>query len=138
MSQGILPGWVRSINSDLQSCSKTRQQETSFSGIGDHSHHRLHSFLWVMCVVLCHKRERETHAEIKNGERREEKKGRKAKRDEQKNEREKWTKKKVMKETGNMLKDEKRNKKGRNKNKKWRFFLGWFFVFQSEGRKGFF
>ena len=28
---------------------KTRQQETSFSDIGDHSHHCLHSFLLVTC-----------------------------------------------------------------------------------------
>ena len=34
---------------------KSRQQETSFSDLGDHSHHCLHSFLLVTCLVLCHR-----------------------------------------------------------------------------------
>ena len=86
------------------------------------------------------KRERETlRQEIKKewrkGEKR--KRGEKQKEMNQKNEREKWTQKTAMKETGgNMLKDENETKKGRNKNKKWRFFLGWFFLwFKVKGEK---
>ena len=66
----------------------------------------------------------------------EEKKGRKAKRDEQKNEREKWTKKKVMTETGNMLKDENETKRDGTKTKNEGFFWADFFLwFKVKGEK---
>ena len=42
-----------------------------------------------------------------------------------------------MKEKGKMLKEKVKQKKGRNKNKKWMFFVWVFFVVFHEERKGF-
>ena len=54
ISRRILFGWIWSINSDLRSCSKIRQQKTLKSDLGEHSHHWLHSFLLMTCFVICH------------------------------------------------------------------------------------
>ena len=54
ISRRFLFGWFWSINSDLRSCSKIHQEKILLSVLGDHSHHRLHSFVLMTCFVSCH------------------------------------------------------------------------------------